>query len=82
MKSKFDSKIYVGFSRNLERRLKQHEYQQVHTTKRMGKVECIYYEAFTLKEDALRREKYLKTTNGKRALKIMLKNTLGNGPIV
>ncbi len=35
----------------------------------------IFYEAYLNKNDATRREKYFKTTKGKRALKIMLRST-------
>jgi len=34
----------------------------------------IFYEAFILERDAKRREKYFKTTKGKRALRLMLKD--------
>ncbi|MFH1561651.1 MAG: GIY-YIG nuclease family protein [Patescibacteria group bacterium] len=66
-------KLYVGFTGNLKRRLEQHKSGQVHSTKRLGNCELIFYEAFVSKEDAQRREKYLKTTKGKRTLKLMLK---------
>jgi len=38
----------------------------------MGDLELIFYEAYLEKSDAQRREIYLKTTKGKRALKLML----------
>lgn len=73
-------KIYIGYSADLKKRIKTHLCKSVHTTKRMGQIKLIFYEAFVSKQDAIRREKYFKTTKGKRALKIMLKNTLG--PVV
>lgn len=36
----------------------------------------VFYEAFAAKQDAVRREKYLKSTKGKRTLKLMLKDSL------
>jgi putative endonuclease len=39
-------------------------------------LKLIYYEAHTSKEDALRREKYFKSSPGKRTLNQMLRNTL------
>ena len=44
----------------------------------------IFYEAFKSERDARRREEYFKTTKGKRALKIMLKETINevSGPVV
>ncbi len=39
-------------------------------------VKLIHYEAYLLKEDAVRREKYLKTTEGKRFLKQQIRDLL------
>jgi len=36
----------------------------------------MFYEAFILEKDAKRREKYFKTTKGKRVLRLMLKDSL------
>ena len=77
LRSKTNEKIYTGFTEDLKRRLSQHLSGQVHTTSRMGEIELIYYEAFKSKVDAARREKYLKTTKGKRMVKLALKDTLG-----
>ena len=79
-RSKTTGKLYAGFSADLKSRVKKHLAKGVYTTKRMGEVELIFYEAFKSKRDAQRREKYLKTTKGKRMLKLMLKESLG--PIV
>jgi len=73
---KGDNKIYVGRTDDLKRRINEHFKNKVWTTKRLGKLELIYYEAFKDKIDSIRREKYLKTTKGKRALKLMLKASL------
>jgi len=69
-------KFYVGFTKNLKRRLKQHKKGDVHSTKRLGNCKLIFYEAYKNKKDAQRRERYLKTTKGKRVLKRMLKEFL------
>ena len=73
-------KIYAGYTTDLKRRLYEHQSNRVHTTLRMHDVELIFYEAFKNKQDAQEREKYLKTTKGKRAIKLMLQNTLA--PVV
>ena len=44
-------------------------------TKRLP-VELIHYEAYALKSDALRREKYLKSSAGKNMLKKQLRDIL------
>ena len=76
LQSQTNYKLYTGFSKNLRVRLKQHQWGGVHTTRRMGELELVYYEAFKAEADARQREKYLKTTKGKRTLKLMLKNSL------
>lgn len=80
LRSKKTGKLYTGFSTDLKNRVKKHLAKGVYTTKRMGEVELIFYEAFKSRRDAQRREKYLKTTKGKRMLKLVLKESLG--PIV
>lgn len=73
-------KLYTGYTSNLKRRFSEHRRGEVHTTARMGEIKLIFYEAYINKDDARRREIYLKSTKGKRAIKIMLTNTIG--PIV
>lgn len=69
-------KFYIGHTDNLKRRLNEHLAGDNHTTYRFGKLKLLFYEAFISKEDALRRERYFKTTKGKKALKIILRNSL------
>ena len=73
MQDQEKGKIYTGYTSDLKRRVREHLSGQVHTTVRMNKIKLIYYEAFQNKWDAQEREKYLKTTQGKRTLKLMLK---------
>ncbi len=80
LKSIKGDKIYTGYTADLKRRVRDHFSQNVHTTHRIGSLTLIYYEAFNNKEDARERESYLKTTKGKRTVKLMLKHTLA--PIV
>lgn len=75
-----NGKIYTGYTKDLKKRIRDHGSGHVHTTRRMGEVKLVYYEAFTDNRDAIERERYLKTTKGKRAVKLMLKYTLA--PIV
>jgi putative endonuclease len=76
LKSKNTNRLYVGRTDDLRRRIKEHKDRKNWTTKRMLPVELIFYEAFTNKQDAIRREKYLKTSKGKSTLKMMLRETL------
>ena len=74
LRSKRDDKYYVGFSENLEKRLKLHSKGQVVSTKYRRPLELVYYEISFNKEDALHRERYLKTTYGRRYIKNRIKN--------
>lgn len=65
--------LYTGYSTDLKRRLLEHNHGRNTSTKnRMWK--CIYYEGCIAEEDARRRERYFKTTDGRRALKIRLRS--------
>lgn len=74
LQSEKDRKIYVGFTKNLEERLKLHNNGKVKSTKNRLPLKLVYYEACLNKDDASHREKYLKTSWGKRYLKNRLKN--------
>ena len=66
-------KVYSGYTTNLKRRLAEHNQGLNFSTKPYRPWQIIYYEACLNETDAKRREKYLKTTQGKRLLKRRLK---------
>src|SRR4030042_3205360 len=76
LRSKKDKRFYTGLTRDLRRRLSEHNNGKVSSTKSRGPFELIYYEACINEEDAIAREKYLKTGMGKRYLKNRLKRFL------
>lgn len=76
LKSEVDGNFYTGYSSNLENRLLQHESGQVSSTKNRRPLILIYYEVCLNQHDATHREKYLKTSWGKRYLRNRLKNYL------
>ena len=61
--------IYKGSCSNLERRISEHELGKVDSTKNYRPFKLIGHEAYFAKSDALRREQFLKTTEGRRLLK-------------
>jgi len=65
--------LYIGYTNYLRRRLKQHNSGAVSYTKKYMPWKLIHYEAYRNEKDAKRREKYLKTSQGSRLLKRMLK---------
>jgi len=76
LRSSLDNKFYTGFTGDLDKRLKMHNSGKVTSTKDRRPFELIYYEGCLCQSDALHREKYLKTTYGKRYLYSRLKNYL------
>lgn len=68
--------MYTGYTKDLRKRLKEHNAGRSEYTKHRGPYELIYYEASLNEGDAKAREKYLKTGRGKRYLKSRLKRFL------
>ncbi len=65
--------IYIGYSENLEQRVKEHNRGFSKSTKSFRPLELIHYEAYKNKKDAKRREQYLKANRGRTTLMTMLK---------
>jgi len=76
LQSQKDQNLYTGFTVNLKRRLQEHNEGSKPSTKSRRPFRLIYYEAYLLEEDAKARERYLKTSMGKRVIKKQLKNYL------
>ena len=66
LESEKDEELYFGYTRDLKRRLKEHNQKLNFSTKRYAPWRLIYYEACLNENDAKRREKYLKTSTGRR----------------
>ena len=80
--SEKDNKFYVGYTDNLKRRIVQHNDGYVESTKYRRPLKLIYYEVCLNQKDAIHREKYLKTTYGKRYIRNRLKNCLKGLPYI
>ncbi len=76
LQSKKDKNFYTGITSDLVKRVKEHNSGKNISTSYRIPLKLIYYEAYLLKKDALAREKYLKTTMGKRVIKKQLKHFL------
>lgn len=68
--------LYVGVTRDLRKRLREHNNEEELSTKHYAPFKVIFYEAYSNEKDAKRREEYLKTTKGKTTLRTMLSETL------
>jgi putative endonuclease len=76
LRSLTDQKFYVGFTKNLRKRVEDHAIGLVLSTKRRNPFELVYWEGCLDQADAARREKYLKSSWGKRYIKSRLRNYL------
>ena len=68
LKSESRQYIYVGLTDNLERRIAQHNSGKSKTTKPYRPFRLIFSEKFSSRIEAREKEKYLKSTTGKRFL--------------
>jgi len=73
---KKEGQLYVGYSSNLKNRIAAHNAGKSPSTKPYIPWELIFYEAYKSTVDAKRREIYLKTTKGRKAIRIMLRDSL------
>ena len=77
LRSDRDGNLYTGFTTDLDERFKRHSEGFVPATALRRPLRLIYCEYHLSKQDALRRERYFKTSAGKKALKLMLRHALG-----
>ena len=59
LQDKSSRKLYIGYTNNLKRRIKEHQQKQTFTT-RKGSYDLVYYESYKSKNDAVRRERGIK----------------------
>jgi predicted GIY-YIG superfamily endonuclease len=74
--SQRDHKFYIGFTSNLKKRLILHSHGKVEATKNRTPLKLIHYEYFINKDDALAREKFLKSGYGRKQFAEILKITI------
>lgn len=73
IQSQKNRNLYIGYTKNLQQRLGEHNRGENKSTKRDIPWKMIYCEICINEKDAKRREKYLKTSQGQRLLKRRLK---------
>jgi len=78
LKSVNYNRLYIGFAVDLNKRIKEHNCGLSFSTKPYLPWQIIFFEAYKNERDAKRREKYLKTSQGGRLLKRMLKEYFYN----
>ncbi len=69
-------KFYIGVTKDIERRLREHKRGNTLATKNFQNFDLVYYEACICKEDAYEREKQLKTGFGRGYINRRISNYL------
>ena len=70
IQSEKDKRFYVGMSENVEIRLNQHNSGKTKSTKGYKPWKLLFFEEFETRQEARKREKYLKSGIGKEYIKI------------
>ncbi|OGR82421.1 MAG: hypothetical protein A2636_05410 [Elusimicrobia bacterium RIFCSPHIGHO2_01_FULL_64_10] len=65
LRDKISGRLYTGSCENFDRRMKEHQ-------RNKPSYELVYSETRPTRTDALRREMYLKSGNGRRSLKLKI----------
>jgi len=65
LSSEKDSSYYIGFTNKLQKRIRQHNSGKSKYTSKHRPYKLIYYEPFETKTEAIQREKYFKTKEGR-----------------
>ena len=69
LKSIYCGNLYKGFCTDLEKRLSEHNAGKTKSTKPFIPWEIVYYENFETVHEAISREKYFKSSAGRKYLK-------------
>jgi putative endonuclease len=76
--SEKDELFYTGYTSNLKRRVELHNMGKVKSTSNRLPLGLVYWEGCLNQQDATKREKYLKSGNGKKYIRNRIDNFLSN----
>ena len=80
LKSERIQKLYIGYTSNLKKRLKEHNQNKSNSyTYKTGPYRLVFYEAFLSKQDAQKQEKFYKTGYGREILRGKIANSINLG---
>ena len=71
-----NNSLYIGYTSDLKKRFKEHNFGQNKSTKPYIPYKLIFYETFLNRVDAKNREEYLKGGYGRKTIKTMIKKYL------
>ncbi|TXE14327.1 GIY-YIG nuclease family protein [Algoriphagus aquimarinus] len=72
LKSKMHDYFYKGHCQDLDKRLAEHNAGKTQSNRPYLPFEIVYFEEFESESGAIQREKYFKTSRGRKFLKKML----------
>ena len=74
LRSLKDSNLYIGHTKDLDKRICEHNKGKVRSTKSRRPFKLIYFENISTKSEAYQREMFLKSGQGRLLLKKILHN--------
>ena len=69
LESEIDGRLYKGQTRDIDKRIKEHNSGKTKSTKCYKPWKLVYFETFETRDEAVLREKYFKTGSGREFLK-------------
>ena len=78
LRNDLTDRYYIGSTKNLKLRIRQHERGSTRTTKVLKILNLVYAEEFSSVEDARVREKKLKSYKSKKYLKWLISKSVSN----
>ncbi len=79
LRSSTTGRHYVGFTADLIQRIGQHDCGVTKSTKDRGPWKLVYQESFETRSEAMRRERSLKSGQGREELRHLLAEMQGSG---
>ena len=73
IESQVDKRLYVGFTKNLKNRIKEHNTGKTRSTKGYRPWKLVFWQNFNNKKKARKQEKYFKSGSGKEKLKELIR---------
>ncbi len=74
-----NNQLYKGWTTNLEKRIYYHNQGLSNYTKNRGPWKLVYYEMYNNKNEAIKREKFLKSGKGREFLKKIFSERSSDG---
>jgi len=72
LQSEVGKRLYTGFTSDLTQRIGQHNNGVTKSTKNRGPWKLVYHEVFATRSEAMAREKFFKSGQGREKLKELL----------